>query len=121
MRKNMNFKQALTNYKRANPDIKQLTLRISKEHAKRLKKLAKENGIKEGACLRVLVELAIDDMTEGKDSASREQEVVSTKETVPVEEFNSLEEIVKKNSLNIIHFQKEIDALKQKIQHPYLK
>lgn len=56
----MDFNSRVKAFKNSNPKLKQLTLRISEDHAKKLSKIAKNGKIKEGLCLRLLAEFAID-------------------------------------------------------------
>jgi len=60
----MDFQDAVKAYKRANPDVKQITLRISKDYAEKLSVLARKHKIKSGVCLRLLSEWAIDQFAE---------------------------------------------------------
>ncbi len=56
----MNFQEKIRAYQHANPDVKQITVRISKNHAKMLNELARKKKMKTGVCLRLLSEWAIE-------------------------------------------------------------
>jgi predicted DNA-binding protein len=115
----MDFDNRLSNYRESNPDVKQLTLRISKEHAKKLKKLAREKRLKEGACLRLLVEFAIDEIT---DYAAPGEKKAGSKDTVvSVDEFKGLEELVKAYNLQLLNLEKQVNALKKQLDILQLK
>ena len=115
----MDFDERLSSYRESNPDIKQLTLRISKEHARKLKKLAKEKKIKEGVYLRLLVEFAIDESTGHADP--KEKKAGDKIKIVPFDRFNDLQERVKDNSLQILSLKQQIDTLNKQLDHLRLK
>lgn len=56
----MNFQEKVKAYLYANPDVKQITVRISKGHSKKLNELARKHKMKPGVFLRLLSEWAID-------------------------------------------------------------
>jgi len=59
-RGHMNFQEKVKAHLHANPDVKQITVRISKGHSKKLNELAKKYKMKPGVFLRLLSEWAIE-------------------------------------------------------------
>ncbi|WP_319779942.1 hypothetical protein [Maridesulfovibrio sp.] len=92
----MSINSKIKSFKDANPELKQRTVRLSKEHYSRVVKYAKKNGIKEGIALRLLLEYSIDE---------------ADKPDVQIE--NNADEALSKEVKSL---RDEVDALKRKME-----
>ncbi|WP_291327146.1 hypothetical protein [Desulfovibrio sp. UCD-KL4C] len=77
----MSIKSKIDSHKKYNPVLKQTTIRISKESLERIKKYAKENKIKEGTLLRILIEDGIEKI-DGDGEQGAEDPVAALREEV---------------------------------------